>query len=93
VFDLDISAPDPVRLVPVYLGLSDSAVFQADASDTFALSSPTSAIALSKAGEFANGSTNCEGLGMRNIANDLEVHRASICCRLTFAARRAEGSA
>jgi hypothetical protein len=65
----------------VYLGLSDSAVFQVDASNTFALSPPTSAIALSEAGDFPNGSTNGEGLGMRDVSNDLEVHRAPIRCR------------
>jgi hypothetical protein len=94
VLDLEISAPDTVRLVPVYLGLSDSAVFQADASNTFALSPPTSAIALAKSSEFPNGSTNREGLGMRDVSNDLEVHRAPICCRLTppSAAPRARGN-
>jgi hypothetical protein len=87
VLDLEISAPDPVRLVPVYLGLSDGAVVQTDASNTFALSPPTSAIALSKAGEFPNGSTSREGLGMRDVSYDLEVHRAPIFCRLTFEMR------
>ena len=87
MLDLEISAPDPVRLVPVYLGLSDSAVFQADASNTFALSPPSSAIALSKAGELPNGSTSREGLGMRDVSNDLEVNRAPICRRLTFEMR------
>jgi hypothetical protein len=54
VLDLEISAPDSVRLVPVYLGLPNSAVFQANASDTFALPPPAAAIALSEAGEFPN---------------------------------------
>ncbi|MFY9316234.1 MAG: hypothetical protein WAO95_11840 [Burkholderiales bacterium] len=85
MLDLEISASDPVRLVPVYLGLSDGAVFQADASDTLALSPPTPAMALSKAGDFPNGSANSEGLGMRDVANDLKVHRAPIFCRLTYA--------
>ena len=82
-FDLEIPAPDSVRFVPVYLGLSDSAVLQAHPSNPFALSPPSSAIALSQAGDFANGSTDCESFCTRKVSNNCKVHMAPICCHLT----------
>jgi hypothetical protein len=39
---------------------------------------------LAQAGDLMNRSTNRKRLGMRNFSNDLKVHQAPICCRLTL---------
>ena len=67
-----------MSFIPVYLRQAGSAIMKPHASDTFPFPPATAPVDLAQSRNFTNGRADSKGLNMRNLSNDLEVHRRMI---------------
>lgn len=71
--------PDTVGLVPMKFGDPHTAIGQPNASDSLNLAPSPLTIDPAKSSKFADSAPTRNRLGIRNLAQNLEVHRQSLC--------------
>src|SRR6185436_12009573 len=65
--DLQLSAPDAMSFIPVYLRQAGSAIMKPHASDPFPFPPATAPVYLAQSCNFANGRADSKGLNMCNL--------------------------
>jgi hypothetical protein len=78
VLDLEFLLADSGRFVPMNLGKADSSILQSYSGYSFTFSPASTTIQLPEPGDFPDAGANGEGLDLRDLADDREVH-ASFC--------------
>jgi hypothetical protein len=73
-FDLQFSATDAGRFVPVYLSKPNSPIRELHLGKALSLSPTTVAIELSKASNFTNAGPSGESLYVRDLTYEVDVH-------------------
>jgi len=68
---------DPMRLIPVYLGLPNPVIGKANRGDTLKFSPPPSSVTLSESGGVADASADRDRLDVGDLTDDLKVHRGA----------------
>src|SRR5262245_2504055 len=75
---LEFLLTDAVRFIPVKFCPPNRAIRQSDASDPLHLPPSATPVQASKARPLANAVTGGNGLDVRKVTEDLEVHRTAI---------------
>lgn len=73
--DLELSAPDAMSFVPVYLRQPGSAIRKSDTGNALSFPPATAPIEFAQSCNFSNRRADSESLGMRDFPNNLEFHQ------------------
>jgi hypothetical protein len=73
-FDLELSAPNAVSFIPVYLRQPGDAIRKSHTGDTLSLPPAATPVELAQSSDFSNGRADRKRLDMGDCPNDLEVH-------------------